>query len=314
MSRSSSYLVAQPSSRLAVSLLFFSATLWGLTWWPVKAFAAAGLSGPYLTLLSYGPVGLFGLFFLWRERASWRQQAGLLVLLGLVGGWANTAFINALLLGDVVRVMLLFYLSPVWSVLGGRFFLGEKIGLRRMLAVGLALAGLWLVIGGVDAFKSPLSTADWLALSAGLAFAGNNLISRATQTVPMTSKTLVVFTGCGVVSALFIGAQGLPVPVITAGLALALLAYGFVWMLLATATWQYGVTHLETGRAGVILITELIVAVASVTWFGGEQLLPRMWAGAVLIAAASLLEATDTAVSGPGTTAPARPIASKKDA
>lgn len=283
----------QHSSRLAVLLLFFSASLWGLTWWPVKTFAAAGLSGPYLTLLSYGPVGLCGLYFLLRERAAWRSQTRLLLLLALVGGWANTAFINALLLGDVVRVMLLFYLSPVWSVLGGRLFLGERVSRRRMLAVCLALMGLWLVIGGADAFNAPLSTSDLLALSAGLAFAGNNLISRATQSVPMTSKTVVVFIGCGLLSAVSVSWQGLPMPVMTASLGLALLAYGFGWMVLATATWQYGVTHLETGRAGVILITELVVAVVSVTWFGGEQMLPRMWMGGLLIAVASLLEATD---------------------
>ncbi len=284
---------SQPSSRLAVLLLFFSASLWGLTWWPVKMFAAAGLSGPWLTLLSYGPVGLCGLYFVLRERAAWRSHTRLLLMLALVGGWANTAFIHALLLGDVVRVMLFFYLSPVWSVIGGRLFLGERVSPRRMLAVGLALMGLWLVIGGAEAFNAALSTADLLALSAGLAFAGNNLISRATQSVPMTSKTVVVFIGCGLLSALSVSWQGLPLPVMTASLGLALLAYGFGWMVLATATWQYGVTHLETGRAGVILITELVVAVVSVTWFGGEQMLPRMWAGGLLIAAASLLEATD---------------------
>ena len=109
----------------------------------------------------------------------------------------------------------------------------------------------------------------------------------------MTSKTVVVFLGCGIVSAATLGWQNLPPPDISAPLGLALLAYGFIWMLLATATWQYGVTHLETGRAGVILITELIVAVLSVTWFGGEQMLPRIWLGGLLIAAASLIEATD---------------------
>ena len=281
------------TSRLPLLLLFFSASLWGMTWWPVKNFAAAGLSGPWLTLLSYGPVGLAGLYFVWCERAAWRRQLGLFLLLGLVGGWANTAFINALLLGDVVRVMLLFYLSPIWSVLGGRLFLGEKVGPRRMLAVALALAGLWFVIGGAQAFDAPLSTSDLLALSAGLAFAGNNLISRATQSVPMVSKTVVVFIGCGVVSAAALGWQNLPAPTLSVPLGLALLAYGFVWMLLATATWQYGVTHLESGRAGVILITELVVAVLTVTWFGGEEMLPRIWLGGLLIAAASLIEATD---------------------
>lgn len=293
---------SRPASRMALLLLFFSASLWGLTWWPVKTFAAAGLSGPWLTLLSYGPVGLAGVYFLLRQRAAWQRQARLLLLLGLVGGWANTAFIHALLVGDVVRVMLLFYLAPLWSVLGGRLFLGERVSRRRMLSVGLALAGLWLVIGGADAFSAPLSTADLLALSAGLAFAGNNLISRATQSVPMTSKTVVVFIGCGLLSVLTVMWQDLPVPAVTAPLGLGLLAYGFGWMVLATATWQYGVTHLETGRAGVILVTELVVAVGSVTWFGGEHMLPRLWMGGLLILAASLLEALD---SGHENTTPA---------
>lgn len=287
-----------PASRLPVGLLLFSATLWGLSWWPLKAFAAMGLSGPALSLLSYGPVGLCGLYWLLRERAAWRPDARWVLLLALVGGWANVAFVTALMRGDVVRVMLLFYLSPVWSVLGGRLFLGEPVGRRRLLAVALALAGLWLVIGGAGAFSAALSAADLLALSAGLAFAGNNLISRATPAVPMGTKTVVVFLGGALVSALMLVWQGLPLPALTLELTGALLLYGFGWLVLAMASWQYGVTHLETGRAGVILITELVVAVVSVTLFGHERLLPGMWLGGLLIAAATVLEATDPGVPG----------------
>jgi drug/metabolite transporter (DMT)-like permease len=83
-------------------------------------------------------------------------------------------------------------------------------------------------------------------------------------------------------------------------------------MVLATATWQYGVTHLETGRAGVILVTELVVAVLSVTWFGDEQMLPRVWMGGLLIAAASLLEATDPGVSTPVSIQKSHSLNSKK--
>ncbi len=61
------------------------------------------------------------------KRAAWRQQAGLLALVCLLGGTANVCFVNALVYGEVVRTMLLFYLAPMWSVLGGRVFLGERI-------------------------------------------------------------------------------------------------------------------------------------------------------------------------------------------
>jgi drug/metabolite transporter (DMT)-like permease len=292
---------AAPPAWLPITVLLFSASLWGLSWWPLKGFAAAGLPGPLLSLLTYGSVGLVGLPLLLRERTRWRNETGLLVLLMLVGGWANTAFVNALMLGDVVRVMLLFYLAPVWSVLGGRLFLGEVISRRRAAAVGLALGGIFLVVGGFSAWGAPVSTADLLAVSAGMAFAGNNIVSRAAQSIPMRSKTIAVFVGCGFASLLMMQLLGTgsgthrdwPAP--TLGLIAALAAYAFGWLVLATATWQYGVTHLEAGRSGVILIAELLVALVSASLLGSEHLAPREWAGSVLIALAALLEATDTA-------------------
>jgi drug/metabolite transporter (DMT)-like permease len=282
-----------PAHWLPVSLLIFSATLWGLTWWPLKQFGAAGLSGPLMSLASYGLVGLVGLPWLLRERRAWRGQAHFLLLLALFGGWSNASFVSALMLGDVVRVMLLFYLAPVWSVLGGRLFLGEAISSRRLIAVILSLAGAFLVVGGKEALQTPPSFADVLAISAGLTFSASNLTTRAAQGIPMASKIVAVFIGCGVVSAFMAWQHGAAPPAWNGGLMLALFGFSFVWLVLATATTQYGVTHIEAGRAGIILIVELLAAVLSAIVIGGEQLLPSEWLGGALIAAAALIEATD---------------------
>ncbi|HET7792579.1 MAG TPA: EamA family transporter, partial [Rhizobacter sp.] len=126
----SAVIARPPTAAWPVAVLLFSATLWGLSWWPLKGFAAVGLGGPVLVLLTYGVVGALGLPWLLRERGAWHGEGRHLLLLALVGGWANAAFVSALVLGDVVRVMLLFYLSPVWSVLGGRIFLGERLSRR----------------------------------------------------------------------------------------------------------------------------------------------------------------------------------------
>ncbi|MDO9433836.1 DMT family transporter [Hydrogenophaga sp.] len=298
-------LFSNPSDRLATGVLLFSASLWGLSWMPLKWFIAQGLSGPVVSLVSYGAVGLCALVFIWRERAAWRAHWGFLLALALVGGWANTSFVNALMAGDVVRVMFLFYLSPVWSVLGGWLFLKERIPPTRWAAVLAAILGLWMVLGGPGAVDLTLSVSDLLALSAGLAFAGNNLIARAAQRVPMQSKTLAVFVGCGAISLVLTTALGHGVPSMPAGVWFAVLAYGFVWLLLATATWQFGVTHLESSRAGVILLAELVVAVLTALWFGGETLTPLGWAGGTLIAVAALVEALDSGRTPAPTTQPA---------
>jgi drug/metabolite transporter (DMT)-like permease len=284
-----------PSERLATAVLLFSASLWGLSWMPLKWFIAQGLTGPVVSLLSYGLVGLCAMVFIWRDRGAWRVQWGLMLALAAVGGWANTSFVNALMMGDVVRVMFLFYLSPVWSVLGGWLFLKERIPVTRWLAVAAAIVGLWMVLGGPAPTRLSLSFVDLLALSAGLAFAANNIIARAAQAIPMRSKTLAVFAGCGVISLVVTWTLGHSVPAMGAGVWLAILGYGFGWLLLATATWQFGVTHLESSRAGVILLAELVVAVMSALWFGGETLTPMGWAGGALIVIAALVEAVDSA-------------------
>jgi drug/metabolite transporter (DMT)-like permease len=291
-------LLAHPSNRLATGVLLFSAALWGLSWMPLKWFIAQGLTGPMVSLLSYGVVGLFTCVFIWRQRSAWRAQWGLLLALAVVGGWANTSFVNALMLGDVVRVMFLFYLSPVWSVLGGWLFLKEQIPPLRWAAVVVALVGLWLFLGGPGGINVAFTFVDFLALSAGFCFAANNVIARAAQQVPMVSKTFAVFAGCGVISLMATTALGHRVPEnMGLGVWLAVLAYGFVWLLLATATWQFGVTHIESSKAGVILLAELVVAVLSALWFGNESMTSLEWAGGALIAVAALAEAIDTSPS-----------------
>lgn len=286
-------LPAQPTDRVATAVLLFSATLWGLTWMPLKAFIAQGLPGPLVSLLTYGSVGVLAVWLLWRDRAAWRAQWGLVLALTLVGGWANTSFVNAVMLGDVARVMFLFYLSPVWSVLGGWLFLKERIPPARWVAVAGAVVGLWLVLGGPGLGTQVLAFTwvDALSLSAGFAFAANNVIARAAHRVPLRTKTFAVFIGCGLLSAVATGLYGRGLPDIGPLLWLALLAYGFGWMLLATVTWQYGVSHLESSRAGVILLAELVVSVGTAIAFGGESLGPMGWAGGALIATAALAEA-----------------------
>lgn len=285
---------------LPVVVLLFSSSMWGLSWWPLKAFAELGLSGPWVVVLTYGLVGVAGLPWLWRERAQWSRQSGLLALIGLLGGWGNAAFVQAIVLGDVVRVMLLFYLAPVWSVLGGRVFLGESVSRRRAGAVVLALLGAFLVIGGAAAFDAPPSVADFMAVTAGMGFAGNNIASRAAQSVPTASKSVALFAGCGLTGLLMLlasGALGADWPRPTPSAGAGLLAYAFGGLVLVTATWQWSVTRLEAGRSGVIAIAELVVAIFSASLIAGALLSWHEWIGGALIVAAALIESTDSPTS-----------------
>jgi drug/metabolite transporter (DMT)-like permease len=249
------------------------------------------MSGLSMTAVAAGAAALCLLPFALRQRAAWHGRALGLVLIFLLGGYANLAFSVALVYGEVVRVMVLFYLLPVWGVAGGYWFLGEKVGRLRLLAAGCALAGAVLVLGGFSALRGAVSLMDLLAVSSGLAFAGSNLVFRARQELPLVSKAGAMLLGSSVLAALGLlfglqsttGIQGTGV-----GWAVA---YGVGWLLFAALGGQFGVTHLEAGRSSIIIIIELLVAVASAVLVGGETLSALETAGAALILVAALLEA-----------------------
>ncbi len=282
-------------TRLAFAALMGSGVAWGLIWIPLKFFAAAGLNGQVLGLSVYALIGLATLPLIWRERAAWRGELRLLLLIGLFFGWANMAFTSAIMMGSVVRAMLLFYLLPAWGAIGGVLFLRERLALPRLLAVALSLGGVFVIMGGVAIFSQPLSIADGMALSAGFCYTAAGIANRKARRIPLLSRTLVSFIGCGLIA---LGMMAFTTPVLPeiAGTTWALLAlFGTVWLLGGTLLTTYGVTHVEVSRAAVLQVLELLVAVVSAIAIGGESMGLKEWIGAAMIVGATLLEATSTA-------------------
>lgn len=280
------------TERLAVLSLLVSGLIWGLAWLPLKYFAAQGIGGVALVLSTYGLVGAVALPFILLQRGQWQGQGRLLVLAGLLGGIANSCFITGLMYGEVVRVMLLFYLAPVWGVLGGNLFLGEHITPARGGAMALAVVGAFFVVGGPNALTEPPRLADLLGLGSGLFYALTNVAMRAGDRIPVASKSLAVFTGSGAVALLLFPFAGHQFPAeVPASLAGLLLAFGGLWLTAAMWTTMYGVTHLEAGRSSVLLVFELVASVVSAMIIGGERLDGIGWLGAACITGAALIEA-----------------------
>lgn len=276
------------STLLPQALLIGGATLWGLGWLPLQFFAAQGLSGMPLVLLTYSLLSLLAVPVLWHQRRRWAPQYLHVIAMGLGGGWATAALVTALGDGHVVRLMLLFYLAPVWGTLGGWLLLDERPSVARVAALLLAMVGIAVTLGiDRDAFR-PLDGNDWLALSAGLAFSLNNLATRAAGQVPLASKALVSFIGSALLGGLLclLLDQGPPPLAPTLVWQIGLLALG--WILSMSAV-QYGLTHLEAGRAAVLVVFELIAAVLSSAWLGAQGIGAHEWLGATLVTAAALI-------------------------
>ena len=276
---------------MAVSALLGGAVLWGLFWWPLKALNAAGIHGSFVQAVAYGVPALVLLPWAVRTFHAWRGQVALLLLIALLGGWANASFATSLTYGSVVRVLLLFYLAPVWTILAARLFLGEAFTRLRLTALALALTGLAFTLGGPDILAAPLSAIDLLALSSGLAFALNNVAIRAGHGLPDAARAVAVFAGCAVISLGFMNWNGQPVPMLDTPHLLALVALALVWVLPGTLATFYGVARLDAGKAAILLLAELVVGVVSAVIVGGETLTPQEAMGGALILTAAVIEA-----------------------
>ncbi|WP_345986692.1 DMT family transporter [Sulfurimonas sp. HSL-1656] len=283
------------SSHLPVVVLLGASVLWGLTWLPLKQINGMGIDGIALTMGAYGILALLLTPVLMAQFAQWREHKRAMGMILLFGGGANLAFTYALINGEVIRVMVLFYLLPVWGVLGGKFFLREGVDLWRWLGAALAVTGAFVILGGFDALGGAPSWIDLIALLSGLLFAMNNLVFRAAAEVPVASKITVMFYGCLILAGalLALGVEELPYDA-DSDAWLALAAYAVLWLLLANIGSQWGVSHMEAGRSSIIIIMELITAVISATLIAGERMDAMEMIGGVLILTAALIEALRT--------------------
>jgi drug/metabolite transporter (DMT)-like permease len=275
-----------------VLVLLASSVVWGLTWIPLKYFAGFGLQGVNVTLVGHGSVGALSLPWLAYRLRAWRAAFCPMLLLSTFGGLANLAFASAIVSGDVVRVMVLFYLLPAWGVLGGWLLLGERVDALRKLTVVAALGGAFLILGGVRILAERPSLADVLAVLSGMALALNNVLFRKLSGVAVPDKIAAMFAGCLLLALplTLLGVQALPTGV-PPTVWLELAGFGLVWLFVATVGTQWGVAHMEAGRSSVLIIMELLAAVASAALINGARLRPSEWLGGLLIVAAACVEA-----------------------
>lgn len=276
---------------LANGALVTGALVWGLIWYPYRTLQQAGIGGVSASLLTYGIALAVGIVLLRRHLGDLRPTP-VLVLIALSAGGCNLGYVLATMHGEVMRVLLLFYLAPLWTVLLSRLLLGERLTAIGGMVIGLSLAGaatmLWRVELGMP---WPRAGAEWIGLLAGVLFALSNvLIRRATQ-LTIEVKSLAVCVGVMLIAILLLVAGVESPPAALSGQSLVVLLVIGIVLLLVNLVVQYGLMRVVANRAIVILLSELVFAALAAWLLAGETMGVREWIGGGMIAAASLLSA-----------------------
>lgn len=286
---------APPSAVAPVASLLVNTAVWGTSWWAFRQLDALGLHSLWATTLVYvisSAVLLVGRPSGLRTLAAYPALAWM----ALAAGLTNASFNWGVLLGEVVRVVLLFYLMPVWAMLFARWLLGEAITAAKIARALLALAGAALVLWRPGlGVPIPAGAGDWLGLAGGVAFAMVNVLLRKHADTPAQTRALAMSLGALVVPGLLAltltGLNQIPAPPPAAPLWVTGVVALALALLLANLALQYGAARLPSSVTTIVMLSEVVFAALSAVLIGGETLSARTLTGGALILSASLLAA-----------------------
>lgn len=212
----------------------------------VRFLLAAGLM---LAIAGIRREDLFGLL---------RRHAATYLMLGVVGITAfNVLFFYALQSTSANNGALIMAINPLLTVVLAAVFLGERVGVRHMVALPVALAGVAVVISGGELARLEalhFSHGDLLMLAATLSWAMYNVLTRRfmPQGSPLAHTTWIVAAGALALLAFALG-SGSPVHTLETRAVAAMTLMVVGGTVLAYLFWGMGIARLGAGRTAIFI-------------------------------------------------------------
>jgi len=283
------------SDKILSFIIVVSSCAWGLYWLPLRSIEEAGIVGSWsivfvnaCPLLILVPLLLFNLDQL-------KTYPKPIFFAGFMIGAAFTFYANGLVETSVIRATLLFYLSPIWSTIIGIIWLKERLTIARVISIIIALLGLIFLLYNFDNQENKaLNFGDFSSILSGLFWALGASILKKWSKVPILSLTTVVYFSTSILSillAIIVYEAAIP----SFSLIMENFVLAFTWsviVLLPSFCIIFRISQiLFPGRVGILMMSEVVVAVISAKIFlPEEQMFVLQWVGAIAILTAGLIE------------------------
>jgi drug/metabolite transporter (DMT)-like permease len=285
-------LPASPLQSWAASLaVALCGTVWGVYWLPLRHLQHVGLSGSWATFGFFIAAVPPALLLAAAARRQIRAHLRVFLWLALLNGLVFNLYSNAYAITTVFSVLFLFYLSPIWSILIARFWLGERVGPARIACVFIGLAGLVTMLSGDGGWPLPRNLGDWMAVASGVLWAVITVRIRNSVELGAAANSAAFFLGgipLALLFAIALGFDQVPAPqAISAAWPLVLPVAWLVW-LPSQILLFWGVQRISPVRTGILLMTELISGVVTAAWLSGDPITWQQELGGALILAAAV--------------------------
>lgn len=295
---------ASSASLLTSCAILVSAALWGSVWIPLRQIAEAGVSGVWASLLVYGAplIVMLPLVALGRGRLGHFGLAALWV--GATAGICNTFYAIGVVYGAVGKVVLLFYLNPIWSAILEWLVLKAPIARLRLATIVLGLIGMAVLVGNEGGVPLPHGLAEWFGVLASVFWAFSLIGMARSGSAGVIPKTFFQFLFGLLTSGVIVLLQWFPgqlVPPASALMAASPWALGAVllWIIPGMALSFWAVGRTSPTRAAILFMFEAVVGVSSAALLTNEPFGWREVVGGLMILGAGLLDVVGGAMKRP---------------
>ena len=274
--------------------LALSAGAWGIYWLPQRILEEGGLTGGWGTI-SQMIIGVILLLpiAIWRKAKG--KTTGLEIpLTGFLIGGGFICYALSFLLTDVVRALILFYMTPIWTTIFEILFLKKRPGLERVLTLSLALGGLWIVFSKQTIIPLPENSGDWLALAGGALFSAGLVRLELIKTdgvFPIIFSFFFFGSIFNIVAGFLLKEYLGPVPPIEAfvSMALFLIIISVFYFIPTGIVIFWSPSKLGAGLCSILLLSEIVVGVITSSILTNEPFGWREITGSTLIVVGGVL-------------------------
>lgn len=215
-----------------------------------------------------------------RKEKIWRgrKEFILLCLRGVLGAGAFLCMVRAMKMGTLSTTMVLFYTNPLWALIFGAIFLGEKLTIKRLYGIIAAFAGAALLMSNGQQVGS--LEADLLGLASGLLIGGGVAVIRHLRRHfdPFIISGFHFITGAALIAPL----ANLESRPVTYGIMLSIVATSFLGLIGQLAMIQ-SFKYMKAAEGSAILVSEAILTAILGNLIYNETLTFRFFVASIMI-------------------------------
>ena len=242
-------------------------------------------------------LGGFAIFiFSTKNISSFSKKNILITLLAAsIGAAAMCLYNEGLIRGNVARILIFFYLTSVWSTMIEVFFLRQPLTIFRACSISAGFIGLFIITGIDEGNFLPSSMADIFGILSGMLWSVCATLIRVNKELDVNFATsiFILVGGIFVILATYLP-DGQTLTGFNSDVFLktipVIIAFAFIWLLPGYWLITYGQDQVDPGRAGILLMFEVVIGVISAYLLANEIITLREFIGAIFVMSAPLIE------------------------